>query len=217
MAFNMKLWRVTENQLVAMPDSRLDEERRLEEWIAKDPAIVGMDIALIGRQVATEFRGKIDLLALDREANCVVLELKRDRTPREVVAQLLDYGSWVRNLGYADLEDIAQRSFKRTVGSIFEETFGEPMPETVNAGHSLVVVASELDDSSERIVSYLSDEYGVSINVAFFTVFSMDDAEVLGRAWLRDPVETMERAESRKRAPWSGYWFVNVGEGPHRN
>jgi hypothetical protein len=26
-----------------------------------------------------------------------------------------------------------------------------------------------------------------------------------------------QRNDSREPAPWSGYWFVNVGEGPHRN
>ena len=39
----------------------------------------------------------------------------------------------------------------------------------------------------------------------------------MGRAWLKDPVETIERSEARKRAPWSGYWSVNVGESEHRN
>jgi hypothetical protein len=29
------------------------------------------------------------------EGRIHVIELKRDRTPREVVAQILDYGSWV--------------------------------------------------------------------------------------------------------------------------
>ncbi|MCI0477909.1 MAG: hypothetical protein L0Y55_16835, partial [Anaerolineales bacterium] len=37
------------------------------------------------------------------------------------------------------------------------------------------------------------------------------------RAWLRDPEQIQEESQTRKRAPWSGYWFINVGEGPHRN
>ena len=51
----------------------------------------------------------------------------------------------------------------------------------------------------------------------FFSFFAADGKELLGRAWLRDPVETIEHAEEKRRRPWSGYWFVNVGEGPHRN
>jgi hypothetical protein len=78
-------------------------------------------------------------------------------------------------------------------------------------------VASALDESSERIITYLSEEHSVSINAVFFNFFRDDSSGFLGRAWLKDPVETIERSESRKRAPWTRYWFVNAGEGPHRN
>jgi hypothetical protein len=217
MSFEMTLWRVVDSRLEMIAPAHLEQERRLEDWIAKDPSILELDIAIIGRQVQTDFRGRIDLLALDRNANCVILELKRGRTPREVVAQLLDYGAWVKDLGYSELDQIAQRCMSKTIRSIFHDAFGETIPETVNASHNLIVVASALDDSSERIISYLSEEYDVSINAVFFTFFRENNAEFLGRAWLRDPIETIERSEARKRAPWSGYWFVNVGEGEYRN
>jgi hypothetical protein len=217
MPFEMALWQVEGQNLIVIPAAKLDNEQRLEDWIATDPSILGMEIAIVGRQVQTPFGGRIDLLGLDREANCVVLELKRSRTPREVVAQLLDYGSWVKDIGYNELDQIAQRWSQKSVAAIFQDVFGENIPETVNENHSLVVVASGLDDSSERIIGYLSEEYGVSINAVFFTFFRKEGKELVGRAWLKDPVETLERSESRKRAPWSGYWFVNVGEGPHRN
>ena len=217
MSFEMILRQVVGQSLVEIHSANLDNEQRLEDWITADPSILGMDIAIVGRQVQTPFSGRVDLLGMDRDANCVVLELKRGRTPREVVAQLLDYGSWVKDLGYNEIHQIAQRWAQKSVASIYQEAFGDTIPDTVNEGHSLVVVASGLDDSSERIISYLSEEYGVSINAVFFTFFRRDDLELIGRAWLKDPVEAAERSESRKRSPWSGYWFVNVGEGPHRN
>jgi hypothetical protein len=217
MSLDMVLWKVVGTKLQTIPTSTLDEEQRLEDWIAADPSIVGMELVIIGRQVQTDFGGRIDLLAVDPDGNCVALELKRGRTPREVVAQLLDYGSWIKDLGYKELDEIAQRYRQNTLGAMFQDTFGGSIPDTVNANHSLVVVASELDDSSERIITYLSEQYGVAINAVFFNFFREDGSELVGRAWLRDPVETLERSESRKRAPWSGYWFVNVGEGPHRN
>lgn len=217
MSFEMTLWKVSGSKLEEIAPAHLDEEQRLEDWIAKDPSILGMDIAIIGRQVQTAFGGKIDLLALDRDANCVVLELKRGRTPRDVVAQLLDYAAWIKDLGYNELDQIAQRWSQQSVATIFQAVFGDAIPEAVNASHNLIVVASDLDDSSERIITYLAEEYGVSINAVFFTFFREGNGELLGRAWLKDPVETIERSESRKRAPWSGYWFVNVGESEHRN
>ncbi len=82
MSFEMMLWKVTGTKLHPISVAALDQEQRLEDWIAADPSILGMELAIIGRQVQTEFGGKIDLLALDPDGNCVALELKRGRTPR---------------------------------------------------------------------------------------------------------------------------------------
>ncbi|HEX8831360.1 MAG TPA: hypothetical protein VF705_09355 [Longimicrobium sp.] len=216
MALRMDLWKVDGARLAPIPPAAMDVEQRLEDWLAHDPGLSGMDILVIGRQVVTPNRGRVDLLAIDADANTVVLELKRGRTPREVVAQILDYASWVRNLSYAELEGICQAYLHCSLSEAFRVRFDTPLPETVNEEHSLVIVAAELDDSSERIVQYLGDR-GIPINAVFFNIFQVAGQEMVGRAWLRDPVELEERAESRRKAPWSGYWFVNIGEGQHRN
>ena len=44
------------------------------------------------------------------------------------------------------------------------------MDEELNANHELVIVASELDAATERIVQYLN-RHGIGINVLFFRVF----------------------------------------------
>ena len=31
------------------------------------------------------------------------------------------------------------------------------------------------------------------------------------------PTEVVERSEAKAKGPWSGLWYVNVGEGPHRS
>lgn len=108
MSFEMKLWRVAGAKLQDVDASHLDQEQRLEDWIADAPSMVGMDLVIIGRQVQTSFGGRIDLLALNRDASCVVLELKRGRTPREAVAQILEYAAWIKDLGYNELDQITQ-------------------------------------------------------------------------------------------------------------
>lgn len=176
-----------------------------------------MDALIIGRQVRTDHGGRIDLLGLDSEGNTIVFELKRGRTPRDVVAQVLDYASWVRDLTYVQIENIAQAYLGESLSTKFREYFGMSLPENLNSEHSLVVVAPELDESSERIVKYLADDVGLAINVGFFNSFQVNGREALGRAWIRDPIEVEEQKDGRQRAPWSGYWFVNVGEGETRN
>jgi RecB family endonuclease NucS len=49
---------------------------------------------ILGRQVHTEHDGYIDILGLNKDGDLVIVELKRNKTPRDVIAQCLDYASW---------------------------------------------------------------------------------------------------------------------------
>ena len=81
----------------------------------------------------------------------------------------------------------------------------------------LVVVAGELDDSTERIVNYLADEYGVAINAVYFRFFRDGGNEYLSRTWLIDPGEAEIKAvEKRGQEPWNGEFYVSFGEGETR-
>jgi hypothetical protein len=217
MAFNMFLWEIQGDQLVELPKRRLDEEERLREWIAQDVSLLGLDLLIIGRQVQTRYGGWIDLLAIDQQGDLVILELKRHQTPREVVAQVLDYASWVAELTPQEVADIAQAYLEKPLSAAFQERWEADLPEVINNDHRMIIVASELDDSSERIVQYLATRHSLNINVVFFTCFQQDGKELIGRAWLLDPEEVEDRTERRLKAPWDGLWFVNVGESDWRN
>jgi RecB family endonuclease NucS len=68
----------------------MPSEAQLETLIAGDVTVLGLDVLLIGRQVVTAYGKRIDLLGIDAEGDLHLIELKRDRTPREVVVQALD-------------------------------------------------------------------------------------------------------------------------------
>ena len=52
------------------------------------PQILSPEWMLIGRQESMGFGGRVDLLAIAPDGALVLIEIKRDRTPREVVAQV---------------------------------------------------------------------------------------------------------------------------------
>lgn len=86
------------------------------------------------------------------------------------------------------------------------------MPDSLNESHELMVIASELDDSTERIITYLSDEYGVAINAVFFRYFRDGDHEYLSRAWLIDPGDVEAKVEEKRvKLPWNGEFYVSFG------
>ena len=80
------IWKVGPNPQ-PLQESSLGKEALLEQMIAADPSILSDRWLLIGRQVRTAHGGVVDLLALNADAQLIVIELKREQTPREVVAQ----------------------------------------------------------------------------------------------------------------------------------
>ena len=84
---------------------------------------------VIGRQVRTPHGKYMDLLAMDSDGNLNALELKSDKTSREVVAQALDYGSWVSTLTREDVNGIANEH----PAEPFEDAFGMGPPDELNA------------------------------------------------------------------------------------
>src|SRR5438874_1422642 len=82
-----------------------DLEKVLEDWIEANPHLLleGEDIAIIARQPRTAFGKYPDLLGIDESSACVIVELKRGETPRDVIAQALEYAAWVDSLTHDQL------------------------------------------------------------------------------------------------------------------
>ena len=92
MPIEFGLWRI-DDEYTCVPSGKLDDESRLEELVKNDPNLLGQSILIIGQQVRTASGNRLDLLGMDAEGDLHIIELKRDRTPRDVIAQALDYAS----------------------------------------------------------------------------------------------------------------------------
>lgn len=133
--------------------------------------------------------------------------MKRDKTPREITAQVLDYTPWVKDLSNEKITEIANRYLgeKGPLEEAFKKGFGTEIPDVLNENHKMLVVASEVDSSSERIIKYLSDSYGVGINAITFQYFQDEEGRgFLARVFLIEPIEVEYRIQTRatsKRKP----------------
>lgn len=202
-----------------LTEGTLDSERMLEELICKNINILNDQWLLIGQQVLTAYNSTVDLLAIDASGSLIIIELKRNKTPREVVAQAIDYASWVESIDSTKVADIFEKfsdaylSSKKSLDQAFVERFGFPLAEDdLNSSHQIVIVASELDSSSERIVKYLSN-WGILINIIFFQVFKDGENLYMSRAWFIDPAETQVQATGpRSTEPWNGEYYVSFGQ-----
>ncbi|WP_252107001.1 MULTISPECIES: endonuclease NucS domain-containing protein [unclassified Halomonas] len=223
MAIEQGIWKLASDASEAPQKLRpmgLADEGRLEEQIMQDVSILNRDWLLIGRQVRTGFDKLIDLLALDANGNVIIIELKRDKTPRDVVAQAIDYASWVVTLADYQLIEIYLAFNERyprphpTLEEAFLAKFGVPLDDiTLNDSHQMVVVATRLDASSERIINYLNDHAQLSINAMFFSAFEDGGNHYLSRAWMIDPDEPPQPAARKaQKAPWNGEFYASFGD-----
>lgn len=226
MPLDIGIWRVDQG-LQRIEFSPLDLEDRLQDILDKDITIADPNWMVVGREVRTSSQKEIDLLAMDSDSNLIVIEVKRDRTPRDIVAQVLDYGSWVVTLRSEDIGGIFSSYISRyhserdnvSLDEAFCQRFGlDEMPHELNQTHQLVIVASSLDPATERIVKYLAEAWGMNINVIFFRVFKEGDREYLTRAWLSEPSqEQADIPDRRAKLGWNGEYYVSFGESEHRN
>lgn len=219
MPVRTNLWKVG-SAPQQLAETKLPSEQYLEEMIVSDSRMLSYDWMLIGRQEHTEFGGIIDLLAIAPDGSLVLIELKRDRTPRDVVAQALDYASWIERIESSDLTRIYDRFAPgKNLANSFQSQFGRQLDEDeINQSHQIIIVAAELDSSTERIVAYLNDRH-VPINVLCFQVFTNGDDQFLSRTWLLDPIETQTAASTTKKRdaePWNGEFYCSFGHGEAR-
>ena len=200
MPIQHSIWKVGDNP-EPLFSSQLASEQKLEDMIVRDPRILSSEWMLIGRQEFTSHGGKIDLLAIAPDASLVLIELKRDRTPREIIAQALDYATWVEHLTADKIAQIYQRFSKGgSLDEAFQQRFGTQLDEeTLNQSHQIIIVAAELDAATERILGYLNAR-DIAINAVFFQVFQYGDEQLLSRVWLIDPGETQANVASTTKS-----------------
>lgn len=215
MPVEMRMWRIDGDEPRPLTASVLPAESDLHKFLERDPSLLGEPLLVIGSEVITPYGPRLDLIALDIDGNLHLLELKRYKTPREVVAQVLDYGSWASTLSRDDIIDIATDHLGQPFEAAFEDIFGSAPPDELNGELKLTIVAAELDASSERIVNYLRG-FGVPVNAVFFSYLEDDSRRYLARSWLAAADEESPAAASSgkkgKRAAWNGIdWYVNFG------
>ncbi len=215
------LWTVSTTP-IEVQVTPLEKESLLHDMIVAEPKILSSEWMLIGSEVDTRgTSGRIDLLAIAPDGGLILIELKKDRASRDVVAQALDYACWVEERKPADVVSIYSKFAPgRSLAQDFQTHFGQPLEEdSLNSSHQIVIVAASLDPKTERIIKYLNDR-DLAINVLFFEVFQHGEAKFLSRAWLIDPVESQVNAAStpdREKEPWNGEFYACFGESDTRS
>jgi len=189
----IKLWKVSpggEGELAVQPLNNVDSTRtesHLEEILVKSPDLLMKDLKLVGRQTSTP-GGPLDLLGIDAEGRFVVFELKRGTLTREAVVQIIDYSSFLSELGPAELSShISERSGQLGIDKIenfqswYQEQFGKSL--SILQKPSMVLVGLGVDERTRRMVSFLADS---EIDISLITFHGFEEG---GETFLARHVE----------------------------
>lgn len=169
MGTEIRTWQIVDGKLQPVTTNLRDEGRTepydLEPWIESNPEIVGSDIVIIGRQTMSK-SGPIDLLGVDKNGNLVIIEIKRDKLPREALAQAIDYASDAAMWTVDKLGEICADYSKKTLEEGLTDAFPDLDIEGLNINETqrIILVGFSVESALERMVEWLSDNFNVNIN-----------------------------------------------------
>jgi len=143
----------------------------------------------IGRQVATDLNKAIDLLAVDSRRRVAVIELKKDRTPRDMVAQALEYTAFIRRLDYDALNSISVAYFSsrgqpwQSLSEAHRDFFSEcdsaeSQEVDWNPSQIVILVGQTIQPEIIDVSRYLRD-HNIDVRVLQFTYLESSSGERL--------------------------------------
>ncbi len=169
----------TEYQRRRFKDDHVEET--IEAWLEKNPECIVEKggLLIIGRQVTTNLNTSIDLLGVDPEGNVAVIELKRDKTPRETLAQTLEYASFVATLTGNQLDEIFKRYTDDDNAALADSqrrffSLAEDETVTFNKNQRLIIVGTEIVQTIRQSATYLRQK-GLLVTCLEFVYFETKD------------------------------------------
>lgn len=87
------------------------ERYDLQEWILSNPESLGEELLYIQKEFSgwDDTNERLDVLAIDKDGNLVVIENKRDDSGRDVTWQALKYASYCYGMHKDDIVNVYQQ------------------------------------------------------------------------------------------------------------
>jgi hypothetical protein len=205
MGTEIKTWQIVDGKLRSIATNLKNEGRTepydLEPWLESSSAILGPDIVIIGRQTMSK-SGPIDLLGIDKTGNVVIVEIKRDKLPREALSQAIDYASDAAEWTIEKLSEICSEYS----GKSLEETLTESFPDVdvenlnINDTQRIILVGFSVESALERMIEWLSDNFNVNINAVVLSyVKTASGDELLTKTSIISEELEQERVKKQKK------------------
>jgi len=204
MASEIKSWQIIDGKLVTLESSLVNDGKKerddLEQWIKSNPQILGEDIVIIGEQVPTS-SGPLDFLGIDNNGNTVIVELKRDKLPREALAQAIDYASDIAIWDVDRFREICQKYTSQNLEDLLQERFEDITIEelAINQSQRLLLVGTAVEESLGRMIEWLSDSYNLGINAVVLNYAKTKGGDAILSRMVIIPEEVEKQKVNKKK------------------
>ncbi len=235
----MTLYEMTDDEVRAREtttfrDQAVRERDDLQRLLRQRTDVVDVDgdgLLVIAEEFSdwADSSRRIDLLAVDRDANLVVIELKRGETGGHMELQAIRYAAMVSSMTFdravaAFAEFLRAQDDKRQAEETLLEflDWDEPREEDFGRDVRIVLVAADFSWELTSSVLWVNDR-GLDIRCVRLRPNLLDGRIVLDVQQIiplpeaTDYVvrfaekERKKLRERSKRPPWTGFWFVNTG------
>jgi hypothetical protein len=163
----MPLYRLSPNKFEALPtatfgDLNIRERADLQRLLRTNIAAIAPDCLILAEEFSQweDSKRRIDLLALDRDANLVVIELKRDEDGAHMELQALRYAAMVSTMTFQDAVEaharfLRQQNADNDAMSSILDFLGWSSPDENAFAENVRIVLASADFSRELTTSVL--------------------------------------------------------------
>jgi hypothetical protein len=134
------------------------DELTLEKWIVENPDLVGEPLLILGHQLAEfeEDKDRLDVLALDRSGEIVLIELKVSEDFRVTDLQALAYAGAYARRSAKDLARTLQRHLqKRAEAEAQAKAASGPVASAGTPDGKAATPTVSFDDAAAQIVAFI--------------------------------------------------------------
>ncbi len=214
----MGLWKITEKGPTKVPETKLKQEKLLEEnlenWICSDSTILGEPLFIIGRQVLIpDIKDRLDVLAIDPQGNAVVIELKRGKLKAPVDMQSLRYASYISKWRFTDFENVSRNylnqvsdpefNFNSLYESFCENAGVDDVPD-INTDQRIIIVGSSVREKLGSVALWLR-EHTIDVKVIEVHTFK-DGNDVFIEPNIVVPLQVSKFSDTGKIKPDGSPW-----------
>lgn len=160
------------------------ERENLQEWIVNNPIFFGEELLFIQKEFDgfDETRERLDLLALDKYGDVVVIENKLDDTGRDTMWQVLKYASYCASLSKIQIKSIYQQYLDKfginenaetNISDFYESDDFEEIE--LNKSQRIIMVSGSFRKEVTSTVLWLLNNYKLKIQCFKVTPYSLSE------------------------------------------